>query len=61
MLVTDYADNGLSGSPVLNLDGKLIGMVKGGDTWQTVHQVATIPTHMIHSVLSGAGIPNIVS
>mmetsp|Transcript_3841 Transcript_3841/g.10889 ORF Transcript_3841/g.10889 Transcript_3841/m.10889 type:complete len:234 (-) Transcript_3841:116-817(-) len=61
MLVTAYADNGLSGSPVLNLDGLLIGMVKMGDG-ETIKQAVAIPATMIYSVLRGVPeIPNIVS
>mmetsp|Transcript_402 Transcript_402/g.1030 ORF Transcript_402/g.1030 Transcript_402/m.1030 type:complete len:219 (-) Transcript_402:67-723(-) len=61
MLITAYADNGLSGSPVLNLDGLLIGMIRKGDG-QTTQQAEAIPTSVIYLVLGGAEeIPNIVS
>ncbi len=52
MSISAYADEGFSGAPVFNGDGRLVGMVQGinGDSTRTL-QVNTVPSLTIHNFL----------
>ena len=60
MTVTAYGDNGLSGSPVFDIDGFLIGMVEGGEAeGMTNKQVRCVSAKTIHHFLVWNGLPGI--
>ena len=48
MTITSHADNRYSGCPVFDLDGFLIGMVKG---CQTMSEVVVVPSATIDALL----------
>ena len=50
MTITSHADNGYTGCPVFDLDGFLIGMVKGGQC-QTMWEVVVVPSATIDALL----------
>jgi S1-C subfamily serine protease len=58
MTITAYADDGFSGSPVLNLRGCLIGMVQGGHG-RTIKQVNVVPATIVHYFLVIKGLPGL--
>lgn len=57
MLLTAYVDDGLSGSPVFNGDGYVIGMVTSGDDGHTTQQAKALPTCTISGWLRYLGQP----
>lgn len=60
MTVTAYGDNGLSGSPIFDSDGFLIGMVEGGEAeGMTNKQVRAVSAKTLHHFLTWNGLPGI--
>lgn len=59
MTIAAHADNGFSGGPVVNLDGKLVGVVKGL-VGTTVPAVGITPAADLHTYLLQAGFPGLL-